>query len=292
MAEDLAEGHAPEPEEGAGGVVADKGWQPDPFGRYAHRWWDGAAWTAYVTNGGDAQWDSAPLAEPVDQSPGLPGIGVAIIGYAIGVAGAFGVHAALDALPSTELVVSSLALWAGLLGAVAVVSSRRGTGSVVTDFAFRFRWADLGFGVAASLVGRVLAGYAVSPFPLPRSGRSGGGGRSVFDGQRSTTVWLILVFVVCVGAPLVEELFFRGLVQRRLIGRLGVVPGIAIASLLFGAAHLIAWSGPITLAYAWAVAAGGLVLGASYHASGRLGTSIVAHALFNAQALIAIAILR
>lgn len=292
MAEDLAEGHAPEPEEGAGGVALEKGWRPDPHGRFAFRWWDGSTWTAYVTNGGDAQWDAAPLTDAVERSPGLPGIGVAIAGYAVGVAAAFGVHAAMDALPSTELVISSLALWVGLLGAVAFVSSRRGTGSVVADFAFRFGWSDIGFGVGASLVGRLLAGYAVSPFPLPRAGRGGGNGPSIFDGQKSTTVWLILVFVVCVGAPLVEELFFRGLVQRRLIGRLGVVPGIVIASLLFGAAHLIAWSGPITLAYAWAVAAGGLVLGSSYYASGRLGTSIIAHALFNAQALLAIAVLR
>lgn len=292
MAEDLAEGHASQPEEGAGGVVAEKGWRPDPHDRFAYRWWDGSAWTAYVTNGGDAQWDSAPITEVVERSPGLPGIGMAVAGYALGVAGAFGVHAALDASPSTELVVSSLALWVGLLGAVAIVSRVRGTGSVVVDFAFRFRWSDIGFGVAASLVGRVLAGYAVSPFPLPRAGRGRGDGPSIFDGQKSTTVWLILIFVVCIGAPLVEELFFRGLVQRRLVGRLGVVPGIAIASLLFGAAHLIAWSGPITLAYAWAVAAGGLVLGGSYHSSGRLGTSIIAHALFNAQALLAIAVLR
>jgi membrane protease YdiL (CAAX protease family) len=288
MAEDQPEGHAAQLEEGARDLTP--GWQPDPHQRFTFRWWDGSTWTAYVTNGGDAQWDAAPVTPTVDRAPGLPGIGVAVAAYVLGVAGAFGVHAALDASPATELVVSSLALWAGLLGAVAIVSSRRGTGSVVADFAFRFRWSDLGFGIAASLVGRLLAGYAVSPFPLPRTPR--GNGPSIFDGQKTTTVWIILVFVVCIGAPLVEELFFRGLVQRRLIGRLGVVPGIAVASLLFGAAHLIAWSGPVTLAYAWAVAAGGLVLGASYHASGRLGTSIVAHAVFNAQALVAIAILR
>lgn len=290
MAEDLTEGHAPEPEEGARVVVAAKGWQADPFGRFVFRWWDGEAWTAYVTDGGDGQWDPTPIAAAVVRDPGLPGIATAVVGYAVGVLAAFAVHVALDASAAYELVVSSLALWTGLLGAVAIVSTRRGTGSLVTDFALRFRWIDLGFGLAASLVGRVVAGYAVSPFPLPR--RQRGHGPSIFDGQKSSTVWIVLIFVVCIGAPLVEELFFRGLLQRRLVGRFGPVVGIAVASLLFGAAHLIAWSGPLTLAYAWAVAAGGLVLGASYHASGRLGTSIVAHSLFNAQALIAIALLR
>jgi membrane protease YdiL (CAAX protease family) len=286
MAEDLAEGHPVEPEEGAGGLA--EGWRPDPHDRFRFRFWDGEQWTAYVTNGRDTQWDPAPVTETVATAPGLPGIGVAVAGYVVGVALAFVIHAALDASPSTELIVSSLGLWTGLLGAALVVSVRRGTGSFVRDFSLRFRWSDIGFGVAGSLAGRVLAGYAASPFPLPRRQTSG---RSIFEGHRTTTVWIILILVVCVGAPLVEEIFFRGLLQRRLVGRFGPVTGIAVASLLFGAAHLIAWSGPITLAYAWAVAAGGLVLGATYHYSGRLGTSILAHAIFNAQALLAVALL-
>src|SRR5207249_3966943 len=81
-----------------------------------------------------------------------------------------------------------------------------------------------------------------------------------------------------VGAPLVEELFFRGLLQPRLVTLVGPVPGIVATSCLFGAAHLIAWQGPITLAYALSVAGGGLVLGALRHLSGRLGPSTVAHA--------------
>ena len=103
--------------------------------------------------------------------------------------------------------------------------------------------------------------------------------------------WATLVGVVCVGAPLVEELFFRGLVQPRLVTRLGPVMGIVAASCLFGAAHLIAWQGPITLAYALSVAGGGLVLGTIRHLSGRLGPSTVAHALFNGEALLAAALL-
>ena len=101
----------------------------------------------------------------------------------------------------------------------------------------------------------------------------------------------MVVLVVCVGAPLVEELFFRGLLQPRLVGLLGVVPGIVAASCLFGAAHLIAWQGPITLAYALGVAGGGLVLGTLRYLTGRLGPSTVAHALFNAEALLAVAFL-
>ena len=80
-------------------------------------------------------------------------------------------------------------------------------------------------------------------------------------------------------------------ITAKVVGRLGVVPGIVATSGLFGAAHLIAWQGPITLAYALSVAGGGLVLGALRHLSGRLGPSTVAHALFNAEALLAVALL-
>jgi membrane protease YdiL (CAAX protease family) len=99
----------------------------------------------------------------------------------------------------------------------------------------------------------------------------------------------VLVVVVCVGAPLVEELFFRGLLQTRLVGRYGPVIGIGITSMLFGAAHLIGWQGPITLVYALGVAGGGVALGTVRLITGRLGTSILTHCFFNAQALLAIA---
>ena len=100
--------------------------------------------------------------------------------------------------------------------------------------------------------------------------------------------WLVVIVITCVGAPIIEELFFRGLVQTRLVGRLGVAPGIVLASLLFGAAHMINWQGVDTFTYAWAIAGGGLVLGVIRHVSGRLGPGIVAHAIFNAMALLLI----
>jgi membrane protease YdiL (CAAX protease family) len=114
----------------------------------------------------------------------------------------------------------------------------------------------------------------------------------VFGRPPGVVGWVALVLVVCVGAPVVEELFFRGLLQTRLVGRLGVVWGIVVTSVLFGAAHLIGWVGPITFVYATSIAAAGLVLGTLRHLTGRLGTSIAAHCIFNAQALILLALLR
>jgi membrane protease YdiL (CAAX protease family) len=53
----------------------------------------------------------------------------------------------------------------------------------------------------------------------------------------------------------------------------------------------VAWNGPTTLAYGWAVTGGGVVLGTIRYYAGRLGPSIVAHALFNTVAIVALAAL-
>jgi hypothetical protein len=289
MAEDLTQGHAGQLEEGAAGLAP--GWYGDPLGRHSHRWWDGAAWTGSVVANGEVAFDPVP-AEPL--SPGLPGITVALVGYGGGVGLSVLVGWWLSRLEpgvsrATEIGVSSLALWVGLLGAVTYVSGRRGTGSIVHDFGFRIRWADLGFGLAGAIVGRIVAGIAITPLPIFDRDLGEGNDRTVFDGATTDgRSWVIIILVVCVGAPLVEELFFRGLLQSRLVGRHGLVVGILLSSLLFGAAHLIAWDGPLTFVYAWAIAAGGIVLGATYHYSRRLGAAIVAHALFNAAALLAV----
>jgi membrane protease YdiL (CAAX protease family) len=271
------------------------GWYADPFGRLRFRWWDGGRWTEYA---GDAavQWDPGPVEEVVPTEPGLPGLGVAAVGCALAAALAVGIAAWLSAAGDpggrpAALVLSELGLWGALVGSCVFVSRRRGSGSLIRDYAFRFRWLDLGFGLAGSLVGRAMAGIAVAPIPFPsRSLRDAD--RSMFgETTHGALAWTVLVVVTCVGAPLVEELFFRGLVQTRLVGRHGPVIGIVVASLVFGAAHLLSWSGPMTLAYAWAVAAGGLVLGTIRHLTGRLGPGIVAHALFNLQAVLAVLLL-
>ncbi|MEO7428515.1 MAG: DUF2510 domain-containing protein [Acidimicrobiales bacterium] len=47
------------------------GWQPDPTGRFEHRYWDGSAWTDHVSNAGVATTD-AFTASPSDAAAGAP----------------------------------------------------------------------------------------------------------------------------------------------------------------------------------------------------------------------------
>ena len=276
-------------------VERSEGWHPDPFGRARFRWWDGQGWSGYTGDGQEVGWDDVPTDEDTP-SPGVPGMGVALLGTAIGLALAFGIGAWLDAADTpggraAELGLSSLGLWAGLVGACVYVSRRRGTGSLVRDYGFRFRWGDLGLGVAGAVAGRMVAAFVLIPIPFPSQKLSDVDRQVLNDGIHGALAWTVLVVVVCVGAPFVEELYFRGLLQTRLVGRFGVVPGIVGTSLLFGAAHLVAWNGPLTLAYGWSIAGGGVVLGTIRHVSGRLGPAIAAHAFFNVVAIVALAVL-
>jgi membrane protease YdiL (CAAX protease family) len=248
--------------------------------------------------GGGVRFDPDPLPATKEATappaPGLQGIVVAFVGMGIGVALSFllaVVIGRMDDPPSyaTELLVSSLALWVGLIGAVVVVSRRRGTGSIVRDFGLRFRWSDLGFGFAGAIVGRIVAGLSILPLPLIDRDFGEDNERTVFEEAATTGwSWVALIVIACVGAPIVEELFFRGLVQNRLVHRFGLGVGLPVASVLFGAAHLIGWIGIPTVIQAWAVSFGGLVLGVTYHYSKRLGPAMIAHSLFNAVALLAL----
>jgi len=273
------------------------GWYPDPFERLRFRWWDGDEWTAYAAAADRAvQWDPGPVETTEPPPPGLPGLITAFVGYGVAVGLSLAIIGVLVALDrpggrTAAIALSELGLWGGLVGACIVVSHRRGTGSLVRDFDFRFRWSDLGFGLAGAIAGRLLSAAMVAPLPVP-SRRLRDIDKSVFhNATHGATAWIVLIVVTCVGAPLVEELFFRGLLQTRLVGRFGVVPGIIGASLLFGAAHMIAWQGIETFAYAWAIAGGGLVLGTIRYLTGRLGPGIIAHSIFNALAVLAIALL-
>ncbi len=92
---------------------------------------------------------------------------------------------------------------------------------------------------------------------------------------------LLLVLVVAVMAPLAEEVFFRGMLQRTLARALPIWPAMVVTSLLFAVSHFQLLQLP-------ALAAFGLVLSVLTHRSGRLGPAIWAHVGFNATTLVAL----
>ena len=85
----------------------------------------------------------------------------------------------------------------------------------------------------------------------------------------------VLILLVVVGAPIVEELFYRGLLLRALKRHLGPWPAIITCGVIFGLVHFEPVSAP-------GLALFGVVLAYLAHRTGRLGPSIVTHAAFNA----------
>jgi membrane protease YdiL (CAAX protease family) len=97
-----------------------------------------------------------------------------------------------------------------------------------------------------------------------------------------------VVAIIVIGAPICEEIFFRGLVLRSVALRAARWPRplrasvpIAVSALLFAIAHFEPLQFLGLLAF-------GVVLAIAAWRTGRLGTSIVAHAAFNLTAVVAL----
>nr|MBA3303816.1 CPBP family intramembrane metalloprotease [Acidimicrobiia bacterium] len=91
----------------------------------------------------------------------------------------------------------------------------------------------------------------------------------------------LLVLMVAVIAPLLEELFYRGLWLRAIERRFGRVVAVVGSSVLFGAAHLQPFDFP-------ALAGFGAIAAVLTVRSGRLGPALWAHVAFNLTAVISL----
>jgi uncharacterized protein len=92
---------------------------------------------------------------------------------------------------------------------------------------------------------------------------------------------VLLLVLVVVGAPVVEELVYRGLIQRSFAARISDPLALVGASVWFAVIHFQLLEMP-------GLFVAGLVFGGCLLVTGRLGTAIVAHAAFNATALLAV----
>jgi len=95
---------------------------------------------------------------------------------------------------------------------------------------------------------------------------------------------LLLLFILASFlAPLGEELYFRGFLYPAIAKHTGNIAGMLITSIVFGALHL-SWPQflPLTL--------GGLFLNWLYFKEGSLYTAIAAHSMWNALAIIILAL--
>jgi membrane protease YdiL (CAAX protease family) len=96
-----------------------------------------------------------------------------------------------------------------------------------------------------------------------------------------TTFWgaAAMALMVCLVAPFVEEILFRGILYAWLRRRWGMVLSSLVSGICFSLLHGIVWLIP-------AIALLGVLLAVIYEKSGSLWPSIVTHATFNTMTLI------
>lgn len=205
------------------------------------------------------------------------GLGDATVALLLGYAAAIFVGMMLgfdESSPIGELFVANLPLYAALGGTPWLVTTLRGAGPGA-ELGLRVRPIDL---AAVPLGGalQVAVGWAYAPF-VERS-RLEAPARELADRAGGSWGWALLVLMTVVIAPVVEELFYRGLVQRTLRRRLTAPAAVAITAVVFAALHFQPLQFPGLFAF-------GVLAGALAVRSGRLGPAMAAHLGFNAVAL-------
>ncbi len=198
-----------------------------------------------------------------------------------GMGDALGVERTDPAPPLWTLPVGQLGLWAGMAGTVVVSATRRGNG-LRSDFGWSMRASDVPIGLFVGVFVQVVVLWLMyAPFQLWFDFDLGEPARALTDRAVTPIDITLLMLGVVVGAPIVEELFFRGLALRAFERRWGPVRGVLASSVLFGAVHLQWLQFPGLVAF-------GIITALLVRRYGRLGPAIWAHISFNLMAVVSL----
>ena len=223
--------------------------------------------------------------------------GVTVIGIATPLRDAVG--------SNLELVgfISAIVAYGGLLTVMVVASRRIGLRSLAADFGLRFRPVDLAIGLGIGIVSRIFT-LLLTLLVVSTAGTGPSRGNFVLS---TDPLWIILngVVIAVVVAPVIEELFFRGLILRAVRNRVlrsrnrdqpadaktqkrAVILSIAVSSVAFMGLHMYQAIGEPTLAV---ILGGSTLFVGVLNAivalrTGRLGAAIVGHMVFNGSAIL------
>jgi len=201
-------------------------------------------------------------------------------------------------------LVFALAAYGLLFAAAVVVSRRRGLRSLAADFGLVFRPIDLAIGLGISVLAKIFlilcAGLA---FAL-----TGAHPRSSNVDFGHDPFWIVIngFLVASLVAPFVEELVFRGLLLRAVryavlrgprrrprpqpapetTRRWAIAISLLASAVLFSAFHIpeTFTDPPLLIGLGVGFVGVGLLHGWVTVATGRLGSAIVSHVLFNGSA--------
>jgi membrane protease YdiL (CAAX protease family) len=257
------------------------------------RWWDGVSWT-----------DRHGPVHEVGPLPTLPWragvLGIAFSATASVVAGVFASlvgHLARRSLSAAQwglvwpvvLALLVAMIYGPMVWWARHCSRRWGSGSLRRDVGFEFRPVDLGWGLLTALGAFItlnIVAIFLAATRLPTTSNT----RDLADARH--TVVLVFAAVGVLVAPVVEELFFRGVLLRSFRSRWAPAPAIAAQALVFGMYHISVTYGAGNVGLVLSIGALGAVFGVVAHQLRRLAPGMVAHAIVNTVAFIYILVHR
>lgn len=261
-------------------ITAPAGWYPDAV-TGGLRYFDGVRWhAATVSSPGEHGF----AFEEVEEHPQLP-ISVAVGSLVVLVVSLVVGKALVEALAErdwplvTYIAISAILSYGPSIVWLWYVRGRWGAGRFGA-VGWRFRWVDLAWGPitwAAAIGVQILLAAAVLVFDIPLSSNV----ESISDGDADRAYLVATAIAAVIAAPIVEELVFRGLVLRGLLSRLGPVLAVGLQGVLFGLAHVDPARGVGNVGLAIVLSGVGIALGTTAYLTRRLGSVVIAHAIFN-----------
>ncbi len=184
---------------------------------------------------------------------------------------------ALNAPMSAQILIGTTLPWLALGGWPLVVTRWRGNGPRI-DLGLRLTWPDTGWGVIAGFAGLMLAGIAalITQIFVPDVTSTAAEAASALEESAGRLAITAFAMLILAGAPIVEELFFRGLLFSALRKRgVGAVLTIVITGVVFAGFHFEPTRFFVLLPT-------GILLGWVRWKTGSTGAAMVAHGVVNA----------
>ena len=183
------------------------------------------------------------------------------------------------ALPLWTLPVGQIGLWAGLGLTAVVAATTRGNG-LRRDFGWSMRLSDIPVGLAFGVFAQIIVVWLIyAPFQQFFDFDVSEAARQITDRAASPGDISLVMLGVVVGAPIFEELFFRGLTLRAFERKWGAAVGVLASSVVFAAVHFQLLQFPALVAF-------GIIAALLVRRYKRLGPAIWAHVGFNLVAVI------
>lgn len=208
---------------------------------------------------------------------GIPDAVIGAVGYLVIAVAVSGVLVAVGAPDDVVIILGATLPWLAMAGWPIIATSRRGNGPRI-DLGLRLTWTDTGWATLGAGVGLFAAAIAALVTMLFVDDLSSSAGEAAQDLVESSSrpALIAFAFIIMVGGPIVEEIFFRGLLFGAIRKRGVNAPWtIILTAVIFAAFHLEPTRILVLLPT-------GLVLGWVRWKTGSTGASMVAHGLINA----------